>query len=101
MKRRNTLVAIASLILVGTFSLSQTPGPLVTVFKRSTCTCCNKWVDHLKANGFEVKVQQVDDTAPYQRQYQVPQTMGSCHTAVVNGYTIEGHVPATEIKRLL
>jgi hypothetical protein len=58
-------------------------------------------VEHLKANGFTVKVQEVNDTSPYERQYRVPRSMVSCHTAVVNGYTIEGHVPAVEIKRLL
>ena len=100
MKRRNTLAAIASLILLAISSPSQS-GPLVTVFKTPTCACCGKWVEHLRANGFAVKVQEVNDTAGYERQYRVPRTMESCHTAVVNGYTIEGHVPATEIKRLL
>ena len=101
MKRRNALATIAGLVLGAISSPSQSPGPLVTVFKRPTCTCCNKWVEHLKANGFEVKVQEVNDTSPYEQQYRVPRTMTSCHTAVVDGYTIEGHVPAAEIKRLL
>jgi hypothetical protein len=99
-KRRNTLSAIASLILLAISSPSQS-GPLVTVFKTPTCACCGKWVEHLRANGFAVKVQEVNDTAGYERQYRVPRTMESCHTAVVNGYTIEGHVPAADIKRLL
>ena len=101
MKRRNILVAITSLILLAISSPSQSSGVLVTVFKTPTCACRGKWVEHLKANGFAVKVQEVSDTAGYERQYRVPRTMVSCHTAVVNGYTIEGHVPATEIKRLL
>lgn len=101
MKRRNTLVAIASLILLAISSPSQSSGPLLTVFKTPTCACCGKWVEHLRANGFAVKVQEVNDTAGYERQYRVPRSMVSCHTAVVNGYTIEGHVPAAEIKRLL
>lgn len=101
MKRTNVLVAIASLILLAMSSPSQQTGPLVTVFKLRTCSCCAKWVEHLKANGFTVKVQEVKDTAPYERQYRVPTTMTSCHTAVVDGYTIEGHAPAAEIKRLL
>lgn len=101
MKRRNSLAAIASLILLAISSPSQTAGPLVTVFETPTCACCGKWVEHLRANGFAVKVQEVNDTAGYERQYRVPRTMESCHTAVVNGYTIEGHVPAADIKRLL
>lgn len=100
MNRKNTLVAIASLILLAMSSPSQT-GPLVTVFKLRSCSCCGKWVEHLRANGFAVKVQEVSDTASYERQYHVPQPMVSCHTAIVDGYTIEGHVPAAEIKRLL
>lgn len=101
MKRRNALAAIASLTLVAIPSPSQSSGPLVTVFKNPTCSCCGKWVEHFKTNGFTVKVQEVNDTAAYERQYRVPRAMVSCHTAVVNGYTIEGHVPAAEIKRLL
>jgi hypothetical protein len=100
-KRRNILVAITSLVVVAISSRSQSSGPLVTVFKTPTCGCCGKWVEHLKANGFTVKVQEVNDTSAYERQYRVPRSMVSCHTAVVNGYTIEGHVPAAEIKRLL
>ena len=101
MKRRNLFVAITSLIVLAISSPSQSAGPLITVFKTPTCGCCGKWVEHLKANGFTVKVQEVNDTAGYERQYRVPHTMESCHTAVVNGYTIEGHVPAADIKRLL
>src|SRR6266853_4039480 len=100
-KRRNTLAAIASLTLLAISSPSQSSGPLVTVFKTPSCGCCGKWVEHLKANGFTVKVQEVNDTSAYERQYRVPRSMVSCHNAVVNGYTIEGHVPAAEIKRLL
>src|ERR1700730_9885634 len=93
-KRRNILVAITSLVVVAISSRSQSSGPLVTVFKTPTCGCCGKWVGH-------VKVKEVNDTSAYERQYRVPRSMVSCHTAVVNGYTIEGHVPAAEIKRLL
>src|SRR5438094_287402 len=101
MKRRNILAAISSLILAAATLPSQSTAPLVTVFKTPTCSCCGKWLEHLKANGFAVKVQEVNDTSAYERQYRVPRTMQSCHTAIVNGYTIEGHVPAGEIKRLL
>ena len=101
MTRKNLFIGIISLILVTISSPSQQSGPLVTVFKTPTCGCCGKWVEHLKANGFTVKVQEVNDTSAYEKQYRVPRNMVSCHTAVVNGYTIEGHVPAAEIKRLL
>ena len=101
MNRRNSLALIASLVLFAKSSRSQSTGPLISVFKTPTCSCCGKWVEHLKANGFTVKVQEVNNTAAYEKQYRVPPGMESCHTAVVNGYAIEGHVPATEIKRLL
>jgi hypothetical protein len=76
-------------------------GPSVNVYKTSTCGCCAKWVEHLKTNGFQVNVQDVPSTAPYRQKYGVPEKLGSCHTAVVGGYSIEGHVPAREIHRLL
>jgi hypothetical protein len=73
----------------------------VDVYKTPTCGCCGQWVAHMKSNGFDVKVQDVDDTTPYRAKYGVPENMASCHTAVVEGYAIEGHVPAADIRRLL
>jgi len=73
----------------------------VSVYKTPTCGCCGQWVAHMKANGFDLQVQDVPDTAPYRAKYGVPNAMASCHTAVIGGYAIEGHVPADEIKRLL
>src|SRR6185369_2904554 len=101
MTRRYNLTVIAMLLLFATSSQSQPSGTLVSVFKTPTCSCCAKWIEHLKTNGYTVKVKEVDTTAPYRKQYRVPQGMESCHTAIVNGYTIEGHVPAADIKRLL
>lgn len=75
--------------------------PVMTVFKTKTCGCCGKWVEHARANGFTVTVKEVQSTAAARRQYGVPDRLQSCHTATVNGYTIEGHVPASEIHRLL
>jgi len=73
----------------------------VTVYKSPTCTCCEEWIRHMQANGFTVKARNVDDVAYYKKANGVPITLGSCHTAKVNGYVIEGHVPAGDIKRLL
>jgi hypothetical protein len=73
----------------------------ITVYKTPTCGCCGLWVAHLRENGFRVKVNEVESTAEYQTRYGVAPALRSCHTAVVNGYTIEGHVPASEIHRLL
>lgn len=73
----------------------------ITVYKSPTCGCCSKWVDHLRGNGFDVKTKDVRDVAPYKARHGVPAELGSCHTAVIEGYVIEGHVPAQDIRRLL
>lgn len=74
---------------------------LVEVWKTPTCGCCGAWVDHLKENGFEVKVNEVADTAIYRAALKIPQDYGSCHSAKVEGYALEGHVPASDIRKLL
>ena len=96
--------ALAILLIAGlAFSVQLLPAadPSITVYKTATCGCCGKWVDHLKANGFDVEVGTVAETASYRQKYGVPEKLASCHTAVVNGYAVEGHVPAADIKRLL
>jgi hypothetical protein len=93
-------VCTAALLLLAWLPL-MAAGPEVMVFKTVTCGCCGKWVDHLKANGFTTKVQNVPSTSEYRRMYGVPESVGSCHTATVGGYSIEGHVPAADIHRLL
>jgi hypothetical protein len=75
--------------------------PTVIVYKSATCGCCSKWVDHIKAAGFTVEVHDVADVAEYADASGVPVALRSCHTAVVGGYAIEGHVPADLIKRVL
>ena len=73
----------------------------VIVYKDPTCGCCGKWAEHLRANDFAVEVQEVNDTADNSRRLGVPSKLRGCHTAVVEGYAIEGHVPAVDIHRLL
>ena len=73
----------------------------ITVYKSATCGCCKEWVKHLQANGFSVKAHDVSDLMAHKTANGVPLKLGSCHTATVDGYVIEGHVPATDIKRLL
>jgi hypothetical protein len=75
--------------------------PKVSVYKSPTCGCCSKWIDHMKAAGFDVTFQDVDDVGPIKSQHGVPPALGSCHTALVDGYVVEGHVPADAVKRLL
>lgn len=75
--------------------------PLVEVWKADSCGCCGEWVKHLEKNGFRVKVHRVDDPSPVRRMLGIPDRLGSCHTAKVDGYAVEGHVPASDIQRLL
>ena len=73
----------------------------VTVYKSPTCGCCKKWVRHLRDNGFKVTTHDVRDLRPIKAKHGVRPAIAACHTALVNGYVIEGHVPADVIKRLL
>jgi len=73
----------------------------MTVYKTPTCGCCAKWVDHMKAAGFDVKVQDMDDLTEIKQASGVPVRLRSCHTAVVGNYVVEGHVPADVVKKLL
>ena len=102
MKRRHILTALAAGAAAAALPASAANRlPRVEVFKSPTCGCCGAWVEHLKAAGFPVKVVEVDDTALARRRYGLPDKYGSCHTGIVNGYVVEGHVPAAEVKRLL
>ena len=75
--------------------------PVMLVHKSATCGCCGAWVDHMRAAGFNVDVRDVDDLDSVKSRVGIPFGKGSCHTAEVGGYFVEGHVPALDIKRLL
>ena len=74
---------------------------LVTVYKSPTCGCCKAWVDHLREHGFRVVAIDTTKLEGIKRQHGVSQQLTSCHTAIVGGYVVEGHVPAADIRRLL
>lgn len=102
MNRRHALSMLAGSLLIGAApALAKAPLPQVEVFKSPYCGCCGAWVDHMKAAGFDVKVTQVTDTTATRKRLGLSDTYGSCHTATVGGYVLEGHVPGTEVKRLL
>jgi hypothetical protein len=94
------LVALSSSIV-----LAQTPAKptQVEVFKSATCGCCGKWIEHMRAAGFTVRVTDLGDAELQQMKKKsgVPDAAQSCHTARVGGYVVEGHVPASEVRRLL
>ncbi|UTA55603.1 DUF411 domain-containing protein [Lysobacter soli] len=93
-------VAAVAAVGVGSAGSAKTL-PVVQVHKSPTCGCCAVWVDHLRAAGFPVEVHNEDNLNPLKERLGIPYGKGSCHTAVVGGYVIEGHVPAQDIKRLL
>jgi hypothetical protein len=83
--------------------LGETAGSptAITVYKSASCGCCAKWVDHLRANGFAPGVHDEEDMDAIKDEMGVPKDLRSCHTALVDRYLIEGHVPAADIQRLL
>jgi len=74
---------------------------LITVYKTPTCGCCANWVDHMREHGFRVAVTDVAQLAPVKRTYGVAEDVATCHTGVIGGYFVEGHVPAEDVRRLL
>ena len=73
----------------------------VVVYKSPSCGCCGKWSIHLRQNGFDVSVKNIDNIGPIKEQAGVPYDLESCHTAFVDGYVVEGHVPAENIHKIL
>ena len=100
--RRRLLLATGALgLLAWTGARAAAPAAmLVEVWKGPSCGCCKDWIKHLEANGFKVKAHDTGNTDARAR-LGVPLQYGSCHTAQVGGYAVEGHVPARDIRRLL
>jgi len=98
--RRACLGALAGLTFFYRRFTAATAG---TVFKDPNCGCCGIWVEHLKKNGFDVQVKEVPNSElrPMKTRYGIPPNVQTCHTALIDGYVVEGHVPAADIKRLL
>jgi len=103
---RTKLLVLAGLVL--TIAVAAGPpahlpaqGPAMTVYKSPTCGCCGKWIEHMKAAGFKVQVQDMDDLTEIKQASGVPLKIRTCHTAVVGNYVVEGHVPADLVKKML
>jgi hypothetical protein len=97
MKTRFKIALAAGLMLVGTAANAAA----LTVYKSASCGCCGKWVEHVQKHGFTVKVVNVDDVRAVKTKAGIPDKLASCHTSLVGGYVVEGHVPAADIKKLL
>lgn len=93
-------VAIAA-SLAATSLMAPASAAEFTVYKSPWCDCCSQWVDHLKANGHSVTTEEIEDLELIKKMAGVPEALESCHTALVERYAIEGHVPARDIERLL
>ena len=108
LSRRMFLTALAGTAALGGGAFlarglvaSANAAPAVTVWKSPSCGCCGGWVDHMRKAGFPVTVHEVDDVDPVKARLGVPERLQSCHTAEVDGYALEGHVPADSVARLL
>jgi hypothetical protein len=102
MERRTFIqAALAGTVGVQLGALAATTATTIDVYKSATCGCCEDWIKHLKKNGFAVNARDVANPSDYRDKFGIPQELGSCHTGMVKGYALEGHVPAFDIKRLL
>jgi hypothetical protein len=104
MRRRTALTRLALALTAASAPVAalqaQPRRPRMEVWKSPTCGCCQDWVEHMQASGFDVVTHDVGNTAA-RRRLGIPMAMGSCHTALVDGYALEGHVPAADVWRLL
>lgn len=102
--RREWLTMTAGMVMAGLpagLRLIAADDTAIEIWKSPTCGCCEYWVTHMRTNGFIPTVHNLDDVSPIKRKYGVPSSLASCHTAVVGGFAIEGHVPADVVKQAL
>src|ERR1700755_978847 len=108
MRTKSFVIGMSALVFAVTVALSAqqkpaAPKPTAVVYKTSSCGCCKMWVEHLKANGFTVEAKDVssDDVRAVSKAAGLKDDDTSCHTAKIGGYIVEGHVPASDIQRML
>ncbi|MBD2001149.1 DUF411 domain-containing protein [Leptolyngbya sp. FACHB-541] len=102
-------MAIATVIVLTTASAeaASTPDvmseamPEIVVYRDPSCSCCGGWMEHLETQGFQATNTPTPEVDALKQQYGIPDDLTSCHTAIIDGYVVEGHVPAEDIKRLL
>ncbi len=101
MKRRTFIAATGSSLLLAACGRSASAKGTMQVYKQSTCGCCGVWVSYMTRHGYDVDTHNLYDVSPKKREYGVPAAVESCHTARIGGYTVEGHVPAEVVDKLL
>ena len=102
--RRSFIKAMGAALALPLVARAQSGAPssdLVINYKGPACDCCGDWEKHMRASGFRVETRKVDDMDAIKRKYGVRDYLVSCHTALIGGYVIEGHVPASDVRRLL
>ena len=104
--RRRVLLGLGTVAVAAAggyvlFQPEQTMAEEVVVYKDPSCGCCGSWVTHMRNNGFAVRVHETEDMDPVKMKAGVPEDLASCHTAFVGDYWVEGHVPASDVKRML
>jgi hypothetical protein len=99
---------VRNLLTLAVLGVALSSGPVnagqpyaATLYKNPQCSCCEGYADYLRENGFEVTVKPTHDLPLMQRQYGVPESLVGCHTTLVDGYVVEGHVPINAVLRLL
>ncbi len=99
---KKAALAFAAVLAVSAPAVAeQAAKPPMTVYKSPTCGCCGGWIDHMRAAGYHIEVKDTDAMDMVKDMMGVPDEMASCHTATIDGYLIEGHVPADAVDRLL
>ena len=98
MKTIKTILALSIAVIS---IAAQAESSNITVYRSPSCSCCGKWIAHLKQNNFVIKEIMSEDLNAIKKQHGVSDDMASCHTALVDGYVVEGHVPADDIKTML
>lgn len=105
MKQGRTLssvvAALAMLTGMAACQDASAAAPVMIVYATPSCGCCNGWVEHMRESGFEVRVVHQDDLSAIRDEHHVPAALRSCHIGIVDGYAVEGHVPADAVRRLL
>lgn len=98
--RRIVLGFILAAVPASACAMAGTKPAQLTVYKSPYCGCCGAWIEHVKTSGLGTTVQEMEDVTPIAKKLGVPNAMRSCHTAVIDGYFVEGHVPAADIRKL-
>jgi hypothetical protein len=101
MKRRTILVAALSSAALAACGRAAQAKATVEVYKSATCGCCGGWVEDMREHGYAVNAHNVSDLDAVKRKHRIPKRLASCHTALIDGYVVEGHIPAKYIDELL